>query len=95
MSQISYRMQLPKMRAAYITAFENLLSVKPDLELTQKAALDKEFMQRFFAHIELYGVERVDLTSIHMKITAAQLGITNTYGGWEQFLAAKQSGALL
>lgn len=95
MNAIATRMQVPKMRAAYIAAFENLLTEKPDLELTQRAALEPEFMHRFFQHIELYGVERVDLTSVHMRVTAAQLGIPNTYGAWEQFLNAKQSGALL
>lgn len=95
MNEVVRGMQVPKMRAAYIAAFENLLTVKPDLELTQKAALEPEFVDRFFRHIQLHGVEQVDLTSIHMRITAAQLGIVNNYGSWDKFLNAKPSGSLL
>lgn len=95
MSSLINKAQLQKMQRAYQTAFENLLSVKPDLELTQKAALDEDFQRRFFANIELYGVERVDLESIHMRITAAQLGIINNRLGWDNFFKGKQSGALL
>lgn len=95
MSSIASKMQVPKMRTAYINAFENILTVKPDLELTQRAALDEDFMRRFFAHIEMYGVERADLDTIHFKITAAKLGISNSRGGWDNFLAAKQTASLL
>jgi len=89
-------MQLPKMQAAYKAAFQNLLSVKPELELTQRAALDPDFMRRFFSHIELHGVNGCDLESIHFRITAAQLGIPNNLAGWQKFLNAKpQGGSLL
>jgi hypothetical protein len=95
MSSIAKRMQIPKMRAAYISAFENLLTVRPDLELTQKAALDEDFVRRLFARIELYGMKDFDLSSIHCTITAAQLGIPNTQAGWDNFLNARQTGSLL
>jgi hypothetical protein len=95
MSSVAVKMQLPKMRVAYIRAFEGLLAVKPELELTQRSALDEDFMRRFFAHIEEHGIEQCDLDTVHFKITAAQLGIMNTRAGWENFLNARGSRSLL
>lgn len=87
--------QLQKMRRAYVAAFENLLLIKPDLELTQKNALDEDFQRRFFLHIEKNGVESIDLDSMHMRLTAAQLSIDNTRAGWKNFFENRQTGALL
>lgn len=95
MTSVINKMQLQKMQRAYRTAFENLLLVKPDLELTQKAALDEDFMRRFFAHIEMYGVAKADLDSLHFRITAAQLEISNSPIGWENFFKGKNNRSLL
>jgi hypothetical protein len=95
MSSIANKMQVQKMRQAYVKAWENILMVDPGLELTQKSALDEDYMRRLFAHIEIKGMQEFDLDSPHARITAAQLGILNTPGGWENFLAGKRSNSLL
>lgn len=78
---------LQRMRNAYKKAFEGLLLVAPELELTQRNALEENFMRRFFARIELRGVEPDwDLNAVAFKITAAKLGIVNSRRGWEDFL---------
>lgn len=96
MSTIKNKQQVQKMQVAYISAWENILSVKPQWELTQAGALEENYMRRFFAHIELYGVERCDIEAPHFVITAAQLGIVNTFSGWDRFLNGQSPvGSLL
>ena len=89
---------LLRMKRALQTAFEGLLSVAPELELTRRQWLDEDRQRRFFARIELRGVEPDwDFSAVVFKITAAQLGIMNTRVGWENFLYARKvkSGTLL
>lgn len=95
MSSVVNRMQVQKMRTAYIAAWEEILMVEPGLELTQKAALNEDFMRRMFASIELTGMNQYDLSSPHARITAAKLGILNTAAGWENFLDGKRGGSLI
>lgn len=84
-----------KMREAYIAGWENILTIRPDLEHTQQRMLDQEFMRRFFTHIEMKGVVECDLENISFRLMAARLGVHNTQIGWKLFIEGTPKGGSL
>jgi hypothetical protein len=96
---IKNQMALRRMREVYTEAFEDLLMVRPDLELTRERALDPAFMSRFFGRIEREGIHEgnANLDTIHFKLMASKLGIINSHPIWHQYLNGNNSkpGVLL